>query len=190
MDSQRQTNSGCGCRALGTVGMAYGQSASREDLKEPVLRVADESGAVDGDDRPVLDASLRAEAPPCRIEASENRKVASLATAATPRPAMPEPAKSEAQRLLDEAVADAAHALDHIRRDVRDYTCMLIKRERVNGEVLPMEYIAAKIRNRREINGKVDVPFSVYMKFLKPTDMRGREVLYVEGQNGNKIRAQ
>ena len=37
-------------------------------------------------------------------------------------------------------------------------------------------------------DGKVVVPFSVYMKFQRPESIAGREVVYVEGRNGNKIK--
>jgi hypothetical protein len=63
-----------------------------------------------------------------------------------------------------------------------------VKRERVRGEVLPAEFMETKIRNRKVENGKVVVPFAVHMRFIKPTSMRGREVLYVEGQHDNQVR--
>jgi hypothetical protein len=65
---------------------------------------------------------------------------------------------------------------------------VLIKRENVKGEIIPTEYIDAKIRNRKVVDGKVVVPLSVYMRFLKPAEVRGREVLYIEGQNNNLVR--
>jgi hypothetical protein len=40
------------------------------------------------------------------------------------------------------------------------------------------------------MNGdQLEVPLSVYLNFLKPEDVKGREVVWVEGQNGNKLRA-
>jgi hypothetical protein len=49
------------------------------------------------------------------------------------------------------------------------------------------EYMYAKVRNRKAQNGRIVTPFSVYMYFLKPTDVKGREVIYVEGRNDNKL---
>ncbi len=59
---------------------------------------------------------------------------------------------------------------------VDDYTATFIKKERVNGEVLPEEHIFLKFKK----------PFKVYMKWLKgPHD--GREAMYVQGRYDNKV---
>lgn len=89
---------------------------------------------------------------------------------------------------LDPALEMARHAQSQIDKTVRDYTCTLIKRERINGKLLDHEYMQAKIRHAQMENGKVVKPFAVYLKFLKPAAVRGREVIYVEGANqGNVI---
>jgi hypothetical protein len=79
--------------------------------------------------------------------------------------------------------------LSLIRQNIDDYTCRMIKQERIRGQLQPAEYMDAKIRNRKVQNGKVVVPLSVYMKFVAPDNVKGREVVWVEGQNGNKLRA-
>ena len=71
-------------------------------------------------------------------------------------------------------------------RDIRDYSCLLVKRERVDGVLGEYQYMQAKVRHARRVNGR-EIPFSVYLKFLEPADLQGREVLYVEGQNDGKI---
>lgn len=63
-------------------------------------------------------------------------------------------------------------------KQIRDYTCTLIKRERVNGELLPPEYIELKIRHQ---------PFGAYLYFRAPTEKRGREALYVPTENRGRI---
>lgn len=70
---------------------------------------------------------------------------------------------------------------------VTDYTCTLVKREQINGQLLGYEYAEVKIRHRQVRNGQIVVPFSVYMKFLAPADLQGREVIYVEGRNDGKL---
>lgn len=90
---------------------------------------------------------------------------------------------------LDAALNVARDGLHHIRSQVQDYTCTLVKRERVKGDLTDYEYMFTKIRNRKVADGKVVVPFSVYMYFLKPQNVRGREVVYVEGRNNNKMMA-
>ena len=70
--------------------------------------------------------------------------------------------------------------------EINDYTCMIVKRERVRGRLRGFEYLFAKVRHHRE-HGQRVVPFSVYLKFLGPNKVKGREVLYVEGQNDGKL---
>ncbi|OAI56255.1 hypothetical protein AYO47_02145 [Planctomyces sp. SCGC AG-212-M04] len=60
---------------------------------------------------------------------------------------------------------------------VRDYQCLIIKREDVNG---------AKITQTMEMKFREE-PFSVYLKFQDPSP--GREILFVKGQNENKLLA-
>lgn len=61
---------------------------------------------------------------------------------------------------------------------IDDYSCNLVKRERVAGALLPHESIFLKVRQR---------PFSVYAFFLAPQKKRGQEVLFVDGQNEGKL---
>ncbi len=68
-----------------------------------------------------------------------------------------------------------------------DYTATIVKRERINGELQDHEYIFAKIRHERSANGRVQTPFSVYLYFVKPASVKGREVIFVNGRNNNKL---
>jgi len=90
---------------------------------------------------------------------------------------------------LDPALELAQKGLETIQQDIQDYECILVKRERIGDELMPQEFMYTKVRNRKVENGRVVVPFSVYMHFLKPTDIKGREVIYVEGLNNGKLRA-
>ena len=45
----------------------------------------------------------------------------------------------------------------------------------------------AKIRNRKTVAGEVQTPMAVYLKFLNPTAVKGREVIWVEGANDGKL---
>jgi hypothetical protein len=76
-----------------------------------------------------------------------------------------------------------------IENNVNDYTAKLVKRERIGEELGDYEYMFAKFRNRKLQNGQIVVPFSVYLGFLKPSTIKGREVLYVEGQNQGRMLA-
>lgn len=119
------------------------EPASREDLKEPLLRVSRKND-------PPIDKNSQ------------------------PHP-------------LDEAIAIANEALVRIRTDIKDYKCLLVKRERVAGKLGDHEYMFAKIRNRKEEDGKLITPFAIYLYFVKPESVKGRECLYVEGENSGKM---
>lgn len=88
---------------------------------------------------------------------------------------------------LDPALDIARDGVKNIRASITDYTCTLVKRERIDGQLLDYEYMFVKIRNRKIVDNQVVVPFSVYMYFLKPADMKGRECIYIEGRNEDKL---
>lgn len=91
------------------------------------------------------------------------------------------------QSPLDLALDMARQALAHSRSSIDDYTAVIIKREQVSGKLSEPEYMFAKIRNRKVMEGRLAVPFSVYLLFLKPADVKGREVVYVENKNDGKL---
>lgn len=88
---------------------------------------------------------------------------------------------------LDPALQIAQQSLQHIRQNIADYSAILIKRELINGALTEHEYMGIKIRNRKLVNGALATPFSVYMAFLKPASVKGREVIYVENKNDGNI---
>jgi hypothetical protein len=90
---------------------------------------------------------------------------------------------------LDPALEMANESLKIIEKEFDDYTCRIIKQERIRGELQPQEFMDAKIRCRKVQDGKVTVPLSVYLKFVSPANVAGREVVWVERQNNNKLRA-
>lgn len=90
---------------------------------------------------------------------------------------------------LDPALMTAQEALQNIRGTVDDYTATMIKRERIKGVLGDYEYMFAKVRNRKVEGDQITIPLSVYLKFLKPDNIKGREVVWVEGKNNNKLKA-
>jgi hypothetical protein len=85
------------------------------------------------------------------------------------------------------AIRIAQEGLASMERDVKDYTATLIKRERVGDQVMDYEFMTIKVRNERVEGGQVTTPFSVYLKYMKPKNIAGREVIYVKGQNNGKL---
>ncbi len=104
------------------------------------------------------------------------------------KPAAVKPAASTAKapHPLDRAIQIAQDGLINMRENIQDYTAIMVKRERVDNQLGDPEYMRVKIRNPRNIDGR-EVPFSVYMKFLKPRAAAGREVIWVDGENENQI---
>jgi len=90
-------------------------------------------------------------------------------------------------RPLDAALQIARDGLEHCRAEVNDYTATLVKRERVDGTLGEHEFMFVKVRNRKIANGQLVQPLSVYLMYLKPTAVKGREVVYVEGKNDGNI---
>lgn len=90
---------------------------------------------------------------------------------------------------LDPAIRLAKSTLKNVQTNIKDYTCTMIKRERVDGKLGEQEYFYMKFRNRKVVDGRIATPMSVYMKFIKPLKTAGRECIYVEGRNEGKILA-
>lgn len=59
---------------------------------------------------------------------------------------------------------------------IQDYTALLLKRERIDGKLLPLEKITLRFQE----------PFKVYMAWIEP--YTGRTLVYVQGENDNKLR--
>ena len=88
---------------------------------------------------------------------------------------------------LDPALRMARECLRYIDKDVADYTAVIVKRERVKDKLSDYQYMFAKIRNRKLAGERIKVPFGVYLRFLKPKSVTGREVIWAEGQNDGKL---
>ena len=78
-----------------------------------------------------------------------------------------------AMRLKQALMLDAKSKL----QTIPDYNVTFTRQERVGGKLLMRESTDLKVRH---------VPFSVYMKWNEGSDI-GRELLYVEGLNGNRM---
>ncbi|EGF25664.1 DUF1571 domain-containing protein [Rhodopirellula baltica] len=94
---------------------------------------------------------------------------------------------SSAKADLVRGLEMARQSLTRSKTEVNDYTAILVKRERIGDTVGEHEYMSIKVRNRKEANGRLVQPFSVYLSFLKPSSVKGREVIYVENQNNGNI---
>jgi hypothetical protein len=82
--------------------------------------------------------------------------------------------RTESDNPLEQALNLAEESRKALE-DVKDYTAVFSKRELLNGRLLS-QTMDLKIREK---------PFSVYLKFVEPH--AGREVIYVDGANQNKL---
>jgi len=92
----------------------------------------------------------------------------------------PDP-KDAAEKLVHWAKTDhialLKHCREHCIRQVRDYTCTLVKQERIKGALGQEQEVQVKFMNS---------PFSVAMKWVRNAPIANR-MLYVEGKFNNKM---
>ncbi len=88
----------------------------------------------------------------------------------------------ESQHPLQPLLAEARQALKRIEQDVHDYTCTLVKRERIAGKLLPQETLFAKVlHGDAEQEAERRSPDCLYLQFHSPAAVRGREILFKNG---------
>jgi hypothetical protein len=80
---------------------------------------------------------------------------------------------------LDQPFAWLTEAKANYGNTVRDYTCTLVSRESVRGVLQEENVINFKMRTQ---------PFSVAMRWLQPSKIKGQEVYFVLGHNNNRMR--
>jgi hypothetical protein len=100
------------------------------------------------------------------------------AAPAAPQPTTLAAASVAAVHPLDEPLRLLTRARDSFA-GVQDYSCTLIKRELLNGQMSPDNVIAMKVRHE---------PFSVYLRWLEPKAMVGQEACFVAGKHEGKMR--
>ncbi len=180
-------------------------AAENRATKEPVFRVSklnrEKAPAnTDTDRGATVDKAV---SQPVEIEKSEvetsppQAQTTPFRTASSKTYPLPEPmadasifptseSLTSAPHPLDRAISMAESALENIRSNVLDYSAIMVKRERINGVLGSPEYMQMKVRCPRSVSGK-NIPFSVYLKTLKPKKSAGREVIWIQGQNDNKL---
>jgi hypothetical protein len=85
---------------------------------------------------------------------------------------------------MDAVLLLARDSLNHISETITDYTATLTRQERIGDILTEKNTSRAKIRNELE-----NQSLSVYIFFTQPARVRGREVIWIAGENENKITA-
>jgi len=88
------------------------------------------------------------------------------------------PAAGQTPPPLERALRLIAEARQRYAR-VDDYTCTLVKRESVNGQMLPENVIFLEARTQ---------PFSIHLKWQQPRALAGQEACYVAGKHSGMMR--
>lgn len=97
------------------------------------------------------------------------------------------PEQPTAQQPLTAVIDYARREQQYMNRTVRDFTCRLVKRERINGVLQEMHFIDMEVRESQSAGGQVTQPLSIYLHFLAPKNVVDRRVIFVEGANQGKI---
>ena len=94
----------------------------------------------------------------------------------------------DAPYLLEDALQLAAQGLANLRVNVVDYSARMIKQERVNGELTDVNEMVVKIQNPgMDSSGQPLRPLRVYLKYLRPKSLAGREVVWCEDRFDKKL---
>jgi hypothetical protein len=88
---------------------------------------------------------------------------------------------------LESVLQFARSERDFLSRTVRDFTCRLVKRERIDGFLQDYQFVDMRVREAVHEHGSIVVPLSIYLHFLAPAKIAGRQVLFIEGKNDGKI---
>ncbi len=128
-----------------------------------------------------LPAQVSAQAIPGQIYGAAGRPIYQLAErSAAPQPAAPQLSEAQSgEHPLMPVLRWAYSGIGNVEK-LQDYSATLVKRERIGGKLGDNQYMFVKIRQK---------PFSVYIYFLSPPDLRGQEVIYLQGQNNGNLLA-
>jgi Protein of unknown function (DUF1571) len=99
----------------------------------------------------------------------------------------PEGAPSAADHPLVGVIDYARREQAYLNATVQDFTCRLVKRERIDGILEEPQFIDMRVREEQREGGRVVQPLSIYLYFLGPASVARRKVLYVAGQNDGKM---
>ena len=75
----------------------------------------------------------------------------------------------------------------YLQQTVRSFTCRVTKRERIEGELQDYYYIDMRVREQIYAGDRLTQPLSVFLEFLGPSDVEGRRVIFVAGQNDDRL---
>ena len=98
---------------------------------------------------------------------------------------------------IDPLLEFARRALAHHCLEHQDFTAKLIKRERIAGKLLPASKMEMKLRYGSRYGSEdataertvSERTVSVYLKGIEPRSQAGREIIWIQDKNNNKLTA-
>ena len=90
---------------------------------------------------------------------------------------------------LDPVLDFARTALRNHIENHKDYTAVLAKRELVVGKLVPESKMVLKLKYGPPTTAGTERSVAVYLKTLEPKSQAGREVIWVQGRNDNRLTA-
>jgi hypothetical protein len=121
-------------------------------------------------------------------EPAAKSRDASRQVTARYKPATPRSQSAAAEHPLKPVLEYALREQAYLRETLRDFTCRLVKRERINGILQDYNHIDMMVREEIREGERIVQPFSIYLEFLAPPRVAGRRVLYGDGQNDGKMK--
>ena len=80
---------------------------------------------------------------------------------------------------LSTLVDFASTRREYVKENVSDYTCWLVKRERIAGELQPLQYAKLSVRCQQQDENGDTKPMAVFMRFSRPAEINDRRILYI-----------
>ena len=101
--------------------------------------------------------------------------------------AVVDPSTGGPEHPMDPVIEFAEESLARFQERVMDYTATMIKQELIETELFPRTTMSTWVRNPRKQKDGTRIPLSVYLRYEDPPVQRGREVIWVDGENEGKI---
>ncbi|MBW3596476.1 MAG: DUF1571 domain-containing protein [Planctomycetes bacterium] len=91
------------------------------------------------------------------------------------------PLQAAPEHPLDPVLRLARKEIDYLERAVHDYTCRIVKRERIDGTLQTHHIILARVRPAKFDDGRQVRPLAVLLEFQAPRKAAGRRLLFIDG---------
>jgi hypothetical protein len=109
---------------------------------------------------------------------------AAVTTVNKPVPLTP---SAKAPHPLDAVLKFARAESGYLTRHVQSWTCRLTKRERIDGELQENNFLDFELQEELRDATGITRPMRLFLTFYAPSEVKGRKVLFIEGQNQGKM---